>query len=102
MLFFNAFSKKKQSPPVRITTVSLFSFLKVLPVKMISIDESFMEKLNDADGDEVAASSIAEVAHYLGKKVLATSVDTAICLQRMTRLGVDFVQGSTVSEPVRL
>ena len=81
---------------------SPFAFLKVLPVKMISIDESFMEKLNDVDGDEVEASSIAEVAHYLGKKVLATSVDTAICLQRMTRLGVDYVQGSTVSEPVRL
>jgi len=85
---------------------SPFSFLKVLPVKMISIDESFMEKLNESgsesDEDEVAASSIAEVAHYLGKKVLATSVDTAICLQRMTRLGVDFVQGSTISEPVKL
>jgi len=77
---------------------SPFGYLKVLPVKMISIDESYVETLNQPDGDEVAANSISEVAHYLGKKVLATSVDTAICLQKMKRLGADFVQGTTVSE----
>ena len=81
---------------------SPFSLLKVLPVKMISVDESFMVSMNQSDSDQVATDSIVEVAHYLGKKVLTTSVDTAICLQRMKKLGVDFVQGDTVSEFVKL
>jgi len=77
---------------------SPFAFLKVLPVEMIKIDEAFMATLNQDDGDEVAADSIVEIAHYLGKKVLATSVDSAICLQKMKHLKVDYVQGTTVSD----
>jgi len=77
---------------------SPFALLKVLPVEMIKIDEAFMATLNQEDGDEVAADSIVEIAHYLGKQVLATSVDSAICLQKMKHLKVDYAQGTTVSE----
>lgn len=76
---------------------SPFAFLKALPFDIIKIDESFMEELNQAEGDEMAADSIIEIAHYLGKKVLASEVNTAICLQKMKHLKVDFVQGTTVS-----
>ncbi|KZY79595.1 hypothetical protein A3741_06640 [Oleiphilus sp. HI0069] len=81
---------------------SPFAFLKALPFDMIKIDESFMEELNQAEGDEKAADSIIEIAHYLGKKVLANAVDTAICLQKMKHLKVDFVQGSSVSAYIDL
>jgi EAL domain-containing protein (putative c-di-GMP-specific phosphodiesterase class I) len=79
---------------------SPFAFLKALPFDIIKIDESFMNELNDTEGDEIAADSIIEIAHYLGKKVLASEVDSAICLQKMKRLNVDFVQGTTVSSYV--
>jgi len=81
---------------------SPFAFLKVLPVEMIKIDEGFMETLNQDDGDVQATDSIVEIAHYLGKKVLATSVESAICLQKMKHLKVDYVQGSTISEMVKI
>jgi EAL domain-containing protein (putative c-di-GMP-specific phosphodiesterase class I)/GGDEF domain-containing protein len=81
---------------------SPFSFLKALPFEMIKIDEGFMTALNQEESDDVAADSIIEIAHYLGKKVLATSVDNAICMQKMQHLKVDFVQGSTVSAIERL
>jgi len=80
------------------TSRSPFALLKALPVDMIKIDESFMQSMNEEDADEAAADSIAEVAHYLGKEVTACSVDTAICFQRMKQLGIDYVQGTTVSE----
>ena len=81
---------------------SPFALLKVLPVDMIKIDESFMESLNQDESNGTAAGSIVELAHYLSKEVLATSVDSAICLQRMKQLGVDYVQGSTISDYERL
>ncbi len=80
------------------TSQSPFPLLKVLPVDMIKIDQSYIELLNEDEADETAADSVVEVAHYLGKEVLASSVDSAICLQRMKKLKVDFVQGSTISE----
>ena len=48
--------------------------------------------------DETATDSITEVAHYLGKEVIACSVDSAICFQRMKKLSLDYIQGSTVSD----
>tara|TARA_R110001592_G_scaffold295763_1_gene566072 strand:- start:4131 stop:8108 length:3978 start_codon:yes stop_codon:yes gene_type:complete len=79
---------------------SPFSYLKALPVDMIKIDDVFIATLNqnEEEGDDVVADSIVEIAHYLGKKVLATEVDSAVCLQKMKHLKVDFVQGSTISE----
>ncbi len=80
---------------------SPFSYLKALPVDMIKIDEVFIAALNQNKNDEageIAADSIVEIAHYMGKKVLAAEVDSAVCLQKMKHLKVDFVQGSTVAE----
>lgn len=79
-----------------------FYLMKSLPVHMIKIDEGYVDALNSDDADEGPTDSIVEVAHYLGKNVLATSVDSAICLQRMRKLGIDFVQGSTVADYERL
>lgn len=86
---------------------SPFAYLKSLPVDMIKIDDAFISVLNneeakeqskDTNPDELAADSIVEIAHYMGKKVVATGVDSAVCLQKMKHLKVDYVQGSTISE----
>ena len=78
---------------------SPFAYLKAMPVDMIKIDDVFIAALNQEDETgEIAADSIVEVAHYMGKKVLATEVDSAVCLQKMKHLKVDFVQGSTIEE----
>ncbi len=78
---------------------SPFSYLKALPVDMIKIDDVFIAALNhNEEADDIAADSIVEIAHYMGKKVLATEVDSAVCLQKMKHLKVDYVQGSTISE----
>lgn len=78
---------------------SPFSYLKALPVDMIKIDDAFTAALNqNEESGELAADSIVEIAHYMGKKVLATEVDSAVCLQKMKHLKVDYVQGSTIAE----
>ncbi len=80
------------------TRRSPFPLLKMLPVDMIKIDEGYIDLLNDEEADEVATDSIVELAHQVGKEVLASSVDSAICLQRMKKLCVDYVQGSTIAD----
>lgn len=75
-----------------------FYLMKTLPVQMIKIDESYVDAVDQNEADEGPTESIVEVAHYLGRDVLAGSVDSAICLQRMRKLGIDFAQGSTISE----
>lgn len=81
---------------------SPFSYLQSLPVDMIKIDDAFISALSNEEGeDEVATDSIVEIAHYLGKKVLATGVDSAVCLQKMKHLKVDYVQGSTIEESTK-
>lgn len=90
-----------------------FAYLKALPADMIKIDDSFVSALNYASSDEdqsalvkgdtssvneASADSIVEIAHYMGKQVLACAVDSAVCLQKMKHMNVDFVQGSTVSK----
>jgi EAL domain-containing protein (putative c-di-GMP-specific phosphodiesterase class I) len=77
---------------------SPFTLLKLMPFDIIKIDESFVRELNQEDADQAAADSVIEVAHYLRKAVLASSVDSAICLQRMRQLKVDYVQGSTIAD----
>ena len=90
------------------TTRCPFAYLKALPADMIKIDDSFVVALNtgqpdsalesDAGVNEASADSIVEIAHYLAKQVLATVVDSAVCLQKMKHLKVDYVQGSTVAK----
>jgi EAL domain-containing protein (putative c-di-GMP-specific phosphodiesterase class I) len=75
-----------------------FRLLQVLPVDMIIIDEAYaQESALEDEEKEGAVQSVVEVAHHFEKAVLADGVDSAICLQRMQRQHVDFVQGETVS-----
>lgn len=80
------------------TSESPFPLIKVFPVDLIKVDQAYMDALNEESHEEHTANSVIEVAHYLGKEVLTSAVDSAICLQRMKQLGVDYVQGTTISE----
>ena len=90
-----------------------FAYLKALPADMIKIDDSFVMILNGSSAEveqgeevstekeevgEASADSIVEIAHYMGKLVLASAVDSAVCLQKMKHMNVDFIQGSTVAK----
>ena len=81
---------------------SPFPLLKVMPFDMIKMEEAFIRDLNQEGANGTPADSIIEVAHYLRKAVLASSVDSAICLQRMRQYKVDFVQGTTIADYEKL
>lgn len=81
---------------------SPFPLLKVMPFDMIKMEEAFIRDLNQEGANGTPADSVIEVAHYLRKVVLASSVDSAICLQRMRQYKVDFVQGTTIADYEKL
>ncbi|WP_228282617.1 PAS domain S-box protein [Rubrobacter tropicus] len=79
---------------------SSLSYLKHLPVGMLKIDRSFVEKIEQDPEDEVLVSGMVHVAKGLGLRVLAEGVETPDQLARVEALGCDLGQGYLFSEPL--
>ncbi|MFL6618798.1 MAG: EAL domain-containing protein [Povalibacter sp.] len=79
--------------------VSSFTYLKALPVDFVKIDGLFISNIvNDAIDLEMVRS-ITEIAHVMGKKVIAESVESDDILEKLRDLGVDYAQGFAVGVP---
>jgi EAL domain-containing protein (putative c-di-GMP-specific phosphodiesterase class I) len=83
------------------TGYSSLSYLKRLPVSLLKIDRSFVERIGQDAEDEVLVSGIVYVASGLGLSVLAEGVETPQQLARVKSLGCKLGQGNYFSEPLR-
>ena len=82
--------------------LSSFSYLKSLPVDQLKIDGEFVK---DLLADEVSAAMVAainQVGHTLGLTTVAEFVENAGIKDRLTEMGVDYVQGFGVCKPMPL
>ena len=82
------------------TGYSSLSYLKRLPVSLLKIDRSFVERIGQDAEDEVLISGIVYVASGLGLSVLAEGVETLEQLARVKSLGCELAQGYYFSEPL--
>jgi diguanylate cyclase (GGDEF)-like protein/PAS domain S-box-containing protein len=82
--------------------LSSFIYLKNLPVNYLKIAGDFVEHMADDPIDEAMVESINQVGHVLGIRTIAESVETESAVERLRRIGVDFVQGNFVGRPVPL
>lgn len=82
------------------TGFSSLSYLKRLPVSLLKIDRSFVERIGQDAEDEVLISGIVYVASGLGLSVLAEGVETPEQLARVKSLGCELGQGNYFSEPL--
>ncbi len=82
------------------TGFSSLSYLGKLPVDMLKIDRSFI--LNMASGPQGVAlvSTIINLGHSLGLKVVAEGVETEDQSRHLALLGCDQIQGYLLSKPV--
>ncbi|KRB28838.1 EAL domain-containing protein [Acidovorax sp. Root70] len=82
------------------TGFSSLSYLAKLPVDTLKIDRSFI--LNMASGPQGVAlvSTIVNLGHSLGLKVVAEGVETEEQSGRLALLGCDEIQGYLLSQPV--
>ena len=82
------------------TGYSSLSYLKRLPVSLLKIDRSFVERIGQDAEDEVLISGIVYVASALGLSVVAEGVETPQQLARVKSLGCELGQGHYFSEPL--
>jgi diguanylate cyclase (GGDEF)-like protein len=76
-----------------------YAYLKQLPVEDVKIDGSFIRDLDRNIEDRIFVKAAVEMAHAMGKKVVAEFVDSKAILEVLGELGVDFAQGYFIGRP---
>ncbi len=82
------------------TGYSSLSYLGDLPVAILKIDRSFVDKIGMRPGNDKIVATIIDLAHNLKLKAMAEGVETAEQLRMLETLGCDFGQGYLFSRPV--
>lgn len=81
---------------------SSYSYLKGLPVDFVKIDGGFVRDIVHNTEDFAVVKSINEIAHLMGKQTIAEYVESQEILHKLQEVGVDYVQGFWIEEPVYL
>ena len=81
---------------------SSFSHLRNLPVDIVKIDGSFVQHLVDNSEDQVLVKALTDIAHSLGKEVIAEFVCAPEILDMLRGYGVDYAQGFHIGRPLPL
>ncbi|GAB4507937.1 MAG: hypothetical protein Tsb0026_05300 [Sulfuricaulis sp.] len=76
-----------------------FTHLRSLPVDTVKIDGSFVRDLASNQENRALVKAMTEVAHSLGKQVVAEFVESAEILEVLRALGVDYAQGYYIGRP---
>lgn len=74
--------------------------LRDLPVDFVKIDKSFVMSLGSDHADRSIVRSVIDLAHHLGKRVVAEGVDNEEQLEIIRSFGCDYIQGYLVSQAV--
>jgi len=82
------------------TGFSSLAYLKLLPVKYLKIDKSFVLDMLDDENDAIIVHSTIELAHNLGMKVIAEGVENKDTLTKLHELGCDYAQGYYIARPI--
>jgi EAL domain-containing protein (putative c-di-GMP-specific phosphodiesterase class I) len=81
------------------TGYSSLIYLKQLPVDEIKIDKSFVIGMLENNEDLVIVRSTIDLAHNMGRKVVAEGVESEDVLNMLVKLGCDMAQGYYISRP---
>ncbi|HED33777.1 MAG TPA: EAL domain-containing protein, partial [Gammaproteobacteria bacterium] len=82
------------------TGLSSFSYLKTLPVDILKIDGVFIRNMVTDRIDQSLVKTINHIGHELNLKTIAEWVETEESKSLLTDIGVDYLQGYYIEEPV--
>ncbi|MEJ2554217.1 MAG: EAL domain-containing protein, partial [Gammaproteobacteria bacterium] len=82
------------------TGYSSLVYLKQLPVNEIKIDKSFVIDMLENNEDMVIVRSTIDLAHNMGRQVVAEGVESEEVLNILVELGCDMAQGYYISRPI--
>ncbi|MCB0902412.1 MAG: EAL domain-containing protein, partial [Actinobacteria bacterium] len=75
--------------------------LKRVAADYVKIDRAFVAAIAESHEDQVIVQAVIQVAHDLGRQVIASGVETSAQLEVLQALGVDALQGYILNMPVR-
>ncbi len=76
-----------------------FSYLKQLPVDYLKIDGAFVVDMLRDPTDFAIVNAFNQIGHDLGRKTVAECAETAVHIEKLRDIGVDYVQGFAVHVP---
>ncbi len=82
------------------TGYSSLEYLSRLPVDLVKIDRSFVQRIASNRGDEAIVAAVVDVAAAVGVGTLAEGVETQAELEQLRALGVQQGQGFLVSPAI--
>ncbi len=77
-----------------------YGVLRRVPVQTLKIDGDLVNRVDDSDVDSRIVHSLIDLAHGLGARSLADSVETGGQLRRVHELGCELVQGRFTCPPL--
>jgi EAL domain-containing protein (putative c-di-GMP-specific phosphodiesterase class I)/CHASE2 domain-containing sensor protein len=84
------------------TGFSTLEYLRRIPASEIKIDRSFIAMLTSSQSDRIMVNSTIQLAHSLGRKVVAEGVESEEILDELKRMRCDIVQGYHTGRPMPL
>ena len=84
------------------TGFSTLEYFKRIPATEVKIDRSFIGTIDRNASDRVMVRSTIELAHSLGRTVVAEGVETSEILTELTTMGCDKAQGYLIGRPMKL
>jgi diguanylate cyclase (GGDEF)-like protein len=82
------------------TGYSSLAYLRKMPIEKIKIDRSFVLEMTTNDSDMMIVKTMIQLAHGLGKRILAEGVETIEQLDLLRNLSCDAVQGYYIARPL--
>lgn len=79
--------------------LSSFSYVKNFSVNYVKIDGSFVKNVVNSKVDYMIVSTINDMAHRLGMETIAEYVESEAILKKVTKMGIDYVQGYLIGVP---
>ena len=84
------------------TGFSTLEYLRRIPASEIKIDRSFIAMLTNSQSDRIMVNSTIQLAHSLGRKVVAEGVESQEILDELKRMRCDIIQGYHTGRPMPL
>lgn len=72
---------------------SSLSYLRALAVDYVKVDGSFIRGLDTDPTNRALVKAVRDVAHVLGKEVIAECVETAAVARTLAEMGIEYGQG---------
>ena len=79
---------------------SNYNYLIRLNIDYIKIDSSLIRNINNDKKSKIVVESIVWTAHQLGLKIIAEYVDSKDIMEEVKKIGIDFIQGYYIGEPM--